>query len=186
MKLEFEEFWNKLVEHEIWFDQMKMRFNRKDLKTVARDCYLFLLASEQRWISQDYQDFRKCYQSFLMKSPDLVVRPQLQQVEQKKDEPQEPIVTGEKRDEYINQWLQSVKEMKVVSSVPKLTHKEISDEGDWLPKKPAPYPMCSEAEVIKIDLHIAYIKQNYDARTGEKLACWMPESEWKDLIMNDE
>lgn len=186
MKLTFEEFWNKLIEHEIWFDQIKMRFLRKDLKGVANQCFIFLLASEQRWLAQDYQDFRKCYQSFLMKSPDIQVRPQLQQDEKKEEVSSEPIVTGEKRDQYINQWLQSVKEMKVVSAVPKLSHKEIADEGDWLPKKPAPYPMCNAAEVVKMELHLAYIKQNYDARTGEKLACWMPEGEWKDLIMNDE
>ena len=97
MKLTFEQFWTKLIEHEIWYDQMKMRFNRKDLKGVANNCFIFLIASEQRWLAQDYQDFRKCYQSFLMKSPDQLIKPQLQQVEVKEVTHSEPILTGEEK-----------------------------------------------------------------------------------------
>src|SRR6187549_984549 len=119
MKVSFEDFWLKLQENEPWFDMTKMRFCRKDLKSVANDCYIFLLASEQRWAAQDYQDFRKCYQSFLSNAKDKQVAPTLQQEEKKEPEHQEPIVTGEQRDKYIKEWLEMVKQGEIRSSVPK-------------------------------------------------------------------
>lgn len=187
MSVSFEDFWNKLVDHEIWYDQMKMRFFRKDLKGVANDCFIFLLASKQRWDAQDYQDFRKCYQSFLMKSKDMEQKPILQQVEQKTEEPEAEIVTGEKRKQYIDQWLELVKTGPALqSNAVKLTYKEIADEGDWLPKKPAPYPSCSESEVKKRLLHLEYIKQNYDPRTQDPLSTWMSEEEWMEILTNQD
>jgi len=180
MKLTFEQFYAKLIEHEIWFDQMKMRFYRKDLKDVANQCFIFLLASEQRWAAQDYQDFRKCYQSFLSKSPDMVVKPQLQQVEVKEESTSEPILTGEERERKINEWLQAVKSVQTVNPVPKLSRKQIIEEGDWLPKKQLPHPSTSVGEVKKRFIHQLYIKHNYDPRTTDKVTGWMPEEQWKE------
>lgn len=178
MKLSFEEFWNKLVEHDIWYDQMKMRFFRKNLKQVANDCFIFLLASEQRWATQDYQDFRRCYQSFLAKAPDEVVRPQLQQEEVKSDKVQAPPLTGEARMNWIKEWEKVVKESTMVNGVTKLTHKQIADEGDWLPKKPAPYPKTNEFAIQQRVFHAAYIESNYDPQTGNKLLTWKDEETW--------
>lgn len=178
MKLSFEQFWNKLVEHEIWYDQMKMRFYRKNLKQAANDCYLFLLASEQRWIAQDYQDFRRCYQSFLSKAPDEVVRPQLQQTETEPLKKSEPPLTGEARMKWIKEWEKVVRESKMVNGVTKLTHKQIADEGDWLPKKPAPYPKTNENAIRERVFHAAYIESNYDPQSGHKLLTWKDEETW--------
>lgn len=178
MKLSFEQFWNKLVEHDIWYDQMKMRFCRKNLKQVANDCYLFLLASEQRWLAQDYQDFRRCYQSFLSKAPDEIVRPQLQQVETEPQKKSDPPCTGEARMNWIKEWEKVVKESTMVNGVTKLTHKQIADEGDWLPKKPAPYPSTNENAIRERVFHTAYIEANYDPQTGNKLLTWKEEETW--------
>jgi hypothetical protein len=180
----FEQFWDKLVEHEVWYDQMKMRFFRKDMKEAAKDTYIFLLASENRWACQDYQDFRKCYHNFLKNAKDKPQGPVLQQEEKKEEVKQsEPILTGEARKAKIKEWLETIKTMPAMtSSVPKLSYQEIADEGDWLPKKPAPYPSTSESEVRKQLLHIEYLKQNYDPRTQEKLPNWIPENEWLEQL----
>lgn len=174
----FEQFWDKLVEHEIWYDQMKMRFYRKNLKQVANDCYLFLLASEQRWLTQDYQDFRRCYQSFLSKAPDEIVRPQLQQVDTEPKKQSAPPLTGEERLAWIKKWESEVKKSQMVNGVTKLTHKQIADEGDWLPKKPAPYPSTNENAIRERVFHTAYIESNYDPVSGNKLLCWKDEETW--------
>ena len=179
MKLSFEDFWNKLVENDPWYDQMKMRYCRKDLKGVANECFIFLLASEQRWLAQDFQDFRRCYQNFLNKSKDLEHRPQLQQVETEPEKKSDPPLTGEARLAWLKKWEQKVKESKMTSCVVKLTHKQIADEGDWLPKKPEPYPATNEFEVKKRLLHQLYILNNYEPRTGDKLPTWQEEEEWR-------
>lgn len=179
MKLTFEQFWEKLIEHEIWYDQMKMRFYQKDLKGVANNCFIFLIASEQRWAAQDYQDFRKCYQSFLMKSPDQVVKPQLQQVEVAGiTVHHEPILEGEARQAKITEWLESVKATKMVNPIPKLTRKQIIEEGDWIPKKSLPHPSTTVGELKKHFTHQLYIKHNFDLLTKDKLTGWLPEDKW--------
>ncbi len=177
-KVDFETFWTKLVEHDIWYDQMKMRFCRKDLKGVANECFIFLLASEQRWATQDYQDFRRCFQSFLQKAPDMAVRPQLQQEEVKDTKPQKPPLTGEERMKWIKLWEAEVKKSTMVNGVTKLTHKQIADEGDWLPKKPAPYPKTNEFAIQQRVFHAAYIEANFDPQSGAKLLTWKEEEIW--------
>lgn len=174
----FEEFYAKLIDHEIWYDQMKMRFYRKDLKDVANQCFIFLLASEQRWAAQDYQDFRKCYQSFLSKAPDKIVKPQLQQDEVKEQTTNEPILEGEARDKAIAKWLEAVKSQKMINPIPKLSRKQIAEEGDWIPKKQAPHPSSSVGELKKYFIHQLYIKHNYDLRTADKLPQWIEENKW--------
>lgn len=176
----FEQFWLRLIEHEIWYDQMKMRFHRKDLKGIANDCYIFLLASQQRWENQDYQDFRKCYQAFLSKAPDQIARPQLQQTATEEQTTHNmPIVTGEERDKYIQQWLESVKSVEQKAGlVPKLTYKQMADEGDWLPPKEKPYPSTNIDYLIQSEIHIQYCLNNYDAVTGKPNINWKNEDEW--------
>lgn len=58
-----------------------------------------------------------------------------------------------------------------------LTEKEIDIEGQDKPKKQG-YPSTSLSEIEVRLRHIEYIKQNYDARTAEKLPNWMSEEEW--------
>lgn len=178
--INFEDFWLKLQENEPWFDQIKMRFCRKDLKPVANECFIFLLALEQRWAAQDYQDFRKCYQSFLTKAPDKPVAPQLQQTEVKEEKKSDPPLTGEARMAWIKKWEAEVKGSPMMQTCAvKLTYKQIADEGDWLPKKPAPYPSSSHAEVKKRLFHLIYLRNNFD-REGGKLPTWKEESEWSE------
>lgn len=187
MKVSFEEFWDKLVEHEAWYDQMKMRFFRKDMKDVAKECYIFLLASENRWACQDYQNFRKCYQNFLKNAKDKPQGPILQQEEKKEEKPQSPIVTGEAREAYIKKWLDTIHNAPAqrVNAI-KLSNKEIADEGDWLPKKPAPYPKTDESEIRKRALHQEYVKANYEPRTGDKRQGWAPEPDWIESLSESE
>lgn len=175
----FEDFWLLLIEHEIWYDQMKMRFHRKDLKGVANECFIFLLASDQRWDTQDYKDFRRCYQSFLSKAPDLIVKPQLQQTAIEEPKHSAPILTGDERQKKLSEWLESVKNVEQQASlVPKLTYKQIADEGDWLPKKNGVVPSTSIEYFINSEIHNEYIRHNYDIITGEKNLDWKSEPDW--------
>ena len=180
MKLTFEQFYTELQKNEPWFDQMKLRYFRKDLKDVANQCYIFLLASEQRWSEQDYQDFRKCYQNFLQKAPDKITAPSLQQEEVKVVTHSEPILTGEERDKRIAEWLAAVKSQRLTNPVPKLSRKQIAEEGDWLPKKQQPHPSSSIGELKRYFIHQMYIRHNYDSTmtTVQKLDGWKEEKEW--------
>jgi hypothetical protein len=84
-------------------------------------------------------------------------------------------------------WLQllqdslKVAETQGMNGVPKLTDKEIRTEGQEKPKKQS-YPSTSKSEIELRLLHIQYIKENYDARTGEKLSTWLPENQWRENL----
>jgi hypothetical protein len=80
-------------------------------------------------------------------------------------------------------WLQLLQEAikaapdQGMHGVPKLSDKEIKAEGQEKPKKPT-YPSTSQREIEIRLLHLEYIRQNYDPRTGQKLDTWMEESDW--------
>lgn len=86
-------------------------------------------------------------------------------------------VSPEKRQEWLQKWMDSLEETKIMT-VPKMSKKEIIEEGGWLPKGSASYPQMSEAEVRKHERHVEWIKANFDPRTGEKLEGFVEEKDW--------
>lgn len=91
-------------------------------------------------------------------------------------------VSWEERTNWLDKWKESLGVMEnKFTSGPKLTEKEIQDEGQEKPKTPA-YPSTPESLVKQKLLHDAWIKANHDTYTGEKLPNWKPENEWVQSI----
>lgn len=88
------------------------------------------------------------------------------------------VVTGEKREEYLNQWLAALQPM--MDRVNPVSKKEILILGKERQGKTDYVPM-SASEVMAYEKHLDYIIANYDARTGKELECWMPENQWNEL-----
>lgn len=175
----FEEYWYKLVSDEIWYDRIKYQYANKDIKDVANNAFIDLLAQRERWDRQDYSDFRKHLQKWLIYAKPAAVKPQLQQVIEEKPSHNKPVVTGEARQKYLQEWLNSVKNVQQQASlVPRLTNKQIADEGDWLPPKDKPHTSTSVEYFIKSEIHNSYIKHNYDIISGDPNLDWKPENEW--------
>ena len=62
---------------------------------------------------------------------------------------------------------------------PSLSPQQIRDEGQEQPKQRATiYPYTTREEHIARAMKLAWISENYDPRTGEKLPNWMSEDEW--------
>lgn len=137
----FESFFAELTSDEIWYDGIQVKYTNKDLRSIAQDCYLDLLAQPNRWKAQDYSDFRRCYQKWVMNAKPMAVKPQLQQVEVKenKPDPNYKILEGEERTKRIKEWEAAVLAVDNNFRVPQVSKKEAAEEGDWLPKKQAPY-----------------------------------------------
>ena len=79
--------------------------------------------------------------------------------------------------DWLSEWQKAVIESDGVRAVRDITQEEIESEGREKPKKES-YPATSYNEVKKRKLHIQWIKENYDARTGDPLPTWIKESEW--------
>lgn len=88
----------------------------------------------------------------------------------------------ERADRFLKEWADSIKNAPdVVKGVPKMTPDEIRKEGGVRPPKPPAYPVTSASEAREREIHFAYIKANYDARTGKPLPGWMEENEWRKI-----
>lgn len=176
---DFETWFKDVTSDERWLETMQMQHRGKDVKAAALIVYGDAVSDPTMFERVPISERRRHIHYKLAKMPYAKLAPVLQQAEVKQEQKEESVpLTGEERQKAIDDWLQVVKGSKMVSSAPRLTYKEIADEGDWLPKKPAPYPSCTEAEVRKRELHLQYIKENYDPRTAEKLPTWQEESEW--------
>ena len=83
----------------------------------------------------------------------------------------------EKRAEYLNKVQEIIKGSTMMTAVPRETRTQqaAEAEGQWMPKKPAPYPMTTAQEAYVRQRHVEYIKRNYEPRTGAKLPEWTDE-----------
>lgn len=74
-------------------------------------------------------------------------------------------------------WAASLAEKKTIRPI---TEKEIRTEGQEQPlsKKGHFYPSTPLSELEKKELHLMYIRENYDPKTGKELPEWVPETEW--------
>lgn len=139
----FSDFWTKLKENSLWFDQVSMKYGRKDIKDVAQRFYIDLLARPEEAKKEDYEAWRRSFQKWLMWEPDAPIAPQLQQVEETRppmsDEERkkmEPVPKSDPRyQEHLNNWLAMLKTTEDNFKAPKLSKKQLAEEGDWIPKK---------------------------------------------------
>lgn len=148
----FDDFWKFLESNEVWFEyNCKMRFFDRDPKACARDCYGYLISDMKVFqeMQKDEARLRKYFVSWLMKAPRAAVAPTLQQVEEPKQEGPPPL-TGEERMKRLKEWLDQVQQAELFAPVPKLTHKQIAEEGQWLPKKPEAYKPDNDIYLFKL------------------------------------
>lgn len=172
----FESFWAELTSDEIWFDGIKVKYTNKDLRSIAQDCYLDLLAQPNRWKAQDFSDFRRCYQKWVMNAKPMVSAPQLQQFAEpvkvlSEDERKrmEPIPKNDPRyDAYLKLWQEQVDKFAVDHVVPRVSKKEAMEQGDWLPAKPAPYKGNDDVFMIHLKENI----RRYAAKKYKGVYSW--------------
>lgn len=82
-------------------------------------------------------------------------------------------------DERFQQVLDAIDAAPGFKRGPSLSPQEIREEGQEKPKERGTvYPYTTREEHIERAINMAYICENYDARTGEKLPNWMSKDEW--------
>lgn len=70
-----------------------------------------------------------------------------------------------------------LKSGKLPADSPELEAQNNAKENAYQRHKMAYKPLSAE-EIARRDLHLQYIRENYDVRTGQKLPTWVPEDEW--------
>lgn len=96
-----------------------------------------------------------------------------------KPEPEAPPVTGEAKQKWLEQWLKEVD--KIGKASPIVTERD--PKLEWLRRRPAEmqelgYTPPSDETVQAHNLHIQYLRENYDPYTGKQKEGWISEYEW--------
>jgi hypothetical protein len=66
-----------------------------------------------------------------------------------------------------------------------LTDQEIKEQGQEKPKAKF-HPTTTPSQAAAHELHLEWIRRNYDKYTGDKLPTWIPEKEWLDSLSQEE
>lgn len=85
------------------------------------------------------------------------------------------VVDDERRNIWLKKWADS---LGTIDKLRPITREEIAEEGRRNPIKKN-YTPLSEAEVHERNLHLQYIRENYNPRTGDPLPTWVEEKEWR-------
>lgn len=99
-----------------WWDSVLLRYGKKDLKGLAQDCFIWLQTQPIRWQRNDYNDFRSCFQKFLMNAPDRVDVQKLPEAEPVVIHPQ--ALTGEARAKRLAEWKAEVDKWPMMKRIP--------------------------------------------------------------------
>jgi hypothetical protein len=172
----FEAFYEKLISDQLWFELLR-DYKNETIKAAARKVYAQVVADscvDTRPMSEN----RKHVYNILCKNPGD--KPTKKWYDISKEEKKEDWVPASKAyaDKCAAQALEIIRNSKTINAVPRVTHKQAIEEGDWLPKKEAPYPTTSAQEYYIRQRHFEYIKANYEPRTGQKVLDWVDEDTW--------
>lgn len=184
----FTDFFIHLIEDERFYENARRNHRKETVESTARKVYETESLNRDTFEIKPIVEHRRHVLQKLYKiTPDKIVKPwhqiQLEEKQQeeaknkKREEP--PLVRGS--EQYLKrtqEFLDAIKAAAEVRRIAPMPQKEIDETGQIDLPKPPPYPSTSESEVIKHALHLAYIKENYDPRTGFKLENWIEESEW--------
>lgn len=69
--------------------------------------------------------------------------------------------------------------LRMLSNLRGYSDEQTKENGQEKPKRQS-YPVTSESERLKHERHLQYIRENYDARTGDPIkGVWVKESDWQ-------
>lgn len=76
----------------------------------------------------------------------------------------------------LQEWKSAIEAANVRLSAP-ITDEDIKAEGQERPKAKM-YPTTALSQAQKHELHLEYVRQNFDKYTADKLPGWIPEDQW--------
>lgn len=182
----FEEWFKELCANYVWFQPASMHHEPKTFRDTANKVYMQYVASE---VFPPIQEARRhVYNKLALMPGDKVkvdwTKKALEKVEAEKKQDWQP-VSEEEREQWLKKWRESLNGLQTVSAVPRISYKEIAEQGGVLPPKDKPYPITTPEEAYVRDRHFEWIKQNFEAKTGYKLPSWICEEDWN-VIYDDQ
>jgi hypothetical protein len=181
----FESFYQSLTSDQQWFELLRA-YKDETIRKAVEKVYAALVAEKTVDIRPMSENRKHVYNILCSKPGDKPAGKPWHVVEAEKIEAKEKEIqekewvplTGEARAKKLQEWLDKVKAVEMQSAVPRVSHKEAIEEGGWIPKKDAPYPVTSKEEAYAKDRHLAYIIYAFEPRTAEKRPGVVSEEEF--------
>lgn len=179
----FENFWTALQSsNAIWFDLIKVKFGKKDLRDIAQKLLIELYAEGYNGKNIDWKQVQNRYSKMLVwaNDKDVVIAPP-------KAEPcviHPDALTGEARDAKIKEVLAEIarSEQHIASRV----NPYQGMTAHLNPKDGQKYRPLPAEEIYRRDRHLEYVKYCFDPKTAQKNSRWMEESIFNELFDNNE
>lgn len=171
---DFETWFLELCSNYVWFQPASMQHKPETFKKLAHNVYMQCVAEGQ---FKPIQECRKHVYHLVCKTPGDRqkvdwVKKALEKVEAEK-KVEAPPLTGEARMQRLKEWEEVVKKSEMVSAVPKMTAKQIIEEGDWR----AVEPIKPRSEIEKRIVLEEHIERINTARRKMFLAAFPDASE---------
>lgn len=128
----FTDFLTELKDDQIWFENASMYWKPETFEKCARQVWMQGVADG---ILKPIQECRKHVWNIIKNLPHDRqkvdwTKKALEKLETEKKEAWVPL-TGEARQAKLKEWMEAVSKVEMVSAMPKLTVKQIIEQGDW-------------------------------------------------------
>jgi hypothetical protein len=126
-------WYNELISDQIWYEHMSMIHRNKDFAEVSKIMYGEYVSDPVRF-KDSMSEQRKHLHYKLFRSKPAEKKTVVEKLPEFKSAVNVDYLKGEERDKYLEEMKNNLKGTKTYIP-PKMSHKEIIEEGDWLPKK---------------------------------------------------
>ncbi|HEY3385779.1 MAG TPA: hypothetical protein VGK46_04675 [Saprospiraceae bacterium] len=179
MTKSFDSWFEDLVSNYVWAEPAQMHHRPETFKKIAHKVYMQEVASG---VFRPIQEARKHVYNIICNTPGDAKKVDwagkaLKEMEQDK----EPVIeiSEEEIQRRLAEWQNSLSNVSN-NFTPRFPLLDEKEEGQEEPKKPVgkPYPYTPLEKLRQKELHLRYIRENYEPTNGQPKSNWLPESEW--------
>ena len=156
---------------------------RRGIKGIYGDIFRFDVVVIFGWFKQYLEEKYQVLENKLMSEKDNQYEPLVPDFSVQSDTLTDEI-KKQKEKERLKAWLEAIKGVDEKKIAP-LTEDDIRKEGQEKPKANF-HPVTTLSQAQAHELHLEWIRQNFDKYTADKLPTWKPEKEWISLLTEDE
>lgn len=156
---DFETWFNELISDTRWYEVTAMHNKGKNFKLAAQRVYADTVAEGNQGFSKPMAEFRKHVYNKLVRMDFDRIFPALQQETKEEVKEDWKPVSEEERQRRLKEWQEVVNNSCMINAMPRLTAREILENGGWKPAKIQP-----RSDIEKVMIVEEYIKRARQAR----------------------
>lgn len=157
---------------------------RRGIKGIYGDIFRFDVVVIFGWLKKYLDEKYQALENKLMEEKDNQYEPLVPNMEPPHSETLTDEVKKKKERERLKAWLDAIKAVDAKKITP-MSEQDIKLEGQAKPKANH-YPVTTLSQAQKHELHVEWVRHNFDKYTADKLPTWKPEQEWIDTLSEDD